>query len=156
MELHSHLERNLDDAYDHVIAHLKEKKIRITESRKAIISYMIHSVDHPSAEMIYRDLKPKFPNLSLATVYNNIRFLVDEGFVSEIKPSNDNTTYFDFMGHKHLNVVCEQCGNITDFMDIDFSLIQKEAAEQTNYNITKTQFLIYGICPECQLRNRES
>ncbi len=55
--------------------------------------------------MIYHDLLPNFPNMSLATVYNNLKVLIDEGFVTEIKVRNDTTTYFDFMGHQHLNVI---------------------------------------------------
>ncbi len=52
------------------------------------------------AEKIYRDLLPsQFPSMSLATVYNNIKVLIDEGVVSETQGScNDTTTLFDFMG----------------------------------------------------------
>jgi len=96
--------------FDQVIGHLRAKGVRITETRKAVIDYIIQSHDHPSAEMIYQDLKPNFPNMSLATVYNNLKVLIDEGFVAELKVRNDTTTYFDFMGHQHLNVICEKCG----------------------------------------------
>ena len=100
--------------FDQVIGHLRAKGVRITETRKAVIDYIIQSHDHPSAEMIYQDLKPNFPNMSLATVYNNLKVLIDEGFVAELKVRNDTTTYFDFMGHQHLNVICEKCGRIAD------------------------------------------
>ena len=72
------------------------------------------SDQHPSADVIYYDLLPDNPGMSLATVYNNLKVLVEEGIVSEIKVNNDNTTYYDFMGHDHLNIVCEKCGQITD------------------------------------------
>ncbi len=85
MELHSHLNHQEQTSYEHVITHLKEKGIRITETRKAVVAYIIESDSHPSAEMIYMDLLPQFPNMSLATVYNNLRLLLEEGFVTEIK-----------------------------------------------------------------------
>ena len=69
--------------------------------------------------MIYYDLLPDNPGMSLATVYNNLKVLVEEGIVSEIKVNNDNTTYYDFMGHDHLNIVCEKCGHITDLDSTD-------------------------------------
>lgn len=150
MNLEGRLHQSHEDSYHEVLTHLKGKQIRITESRKAIVRYMIEADHHPSAEQIYRDLLPAFPSMSLATVYNNLRVLVDEGFVTELKVSNDNTTYFDFMGHDHLNVVCEKCGKIADFMDVDLSIFKKEAEEQTGYRLTKEQFMIYGICPSCQ------
>ena len=135
--------------YQDVLNHLKEKGVRITETRKAVIDFIIHSQDHPSAEMIYQALLPNFPNMSLATVYNNLKVLIDEGFVSELKVRNDTTTYFDFMGHQHLNVICEKCGCIAD-MDIDLPDVGQEASEQTGYQITKSQMVVYGICPNCQ------
>lgn len=136
--------------YQEVLEHLRDKGIRITETRKAVLAYMISSHEHPSAERIYQDLRPDFPNMSLATVYNNLKVLIDEGFVEEIKISNDNTTYFDFMGHDHLNIVCEKCGRIADFEDAEIPDLKREAEAQTGYQITKTQVLMYGVCPDCQ------
>ena len=150
MELHSHLSNPHQSSYDHVITHLKEKGVRITETRKAVIAYVIENDNHPSAEMIYTDLLPHYPNMSLATVYNNLKLLLEEGFVTEIKRANDTTTYYDFMGHEHLNVICEVCGKITDFMDVEIPSLKKEAQQQTGYKITKEVLSVYGICPECQ------
>ena len=90
MDIHTH-HRPLD-AYENVIEHLRGKHIRITETRKAIIAYLINSTEHPSADKIYKDLLPEHPSLSLATVYNNIKVLVDEGFVTELKVTNNPTT----------------------------------------------------------------
>ena len=53
--------------YQEVIEHLRLKGVRITETRKAVIAFIISSHDHPSAEMIYQALLPEFPNMSLAT-----------------------------------------------------------------------------------------
>lgn len=139
-----------ENAFAHVIGHLKSKQIRITETRKAVTRYMIAATHHPSAEQIYQALLPMIPGMSLATVYNNLRVLVEEGFVSELKLSNDNTTYFDFLGHEHLHVVCESCGKIADIMDADVSIFKHTAELTTGYRITKEQFLLYGTCPNCQ------
>ena len=143
-----HIDQN-KEYYQDVLKHLREKGVRITETRKAVIAYMIWTHAHPSAEKIYQDQRPEFPNMSLATVYNNLKVLIEEGFVEEIKIKNDNTTYFDFMGHEHLNIVCEKCGRIADFEDVDLPDLRREAEKQTGYKITKTKVLIYGICADC-------
>ncbi|AND79971.1 peroxide-responsive transcriptional repressor PerR [Streptococcus pantholopis] len=154
MDFHSHNHQALD-AYENVLAHLKEKHIRITQTRKAVIAYMVNSQDHPSADTVYHDLLPDYPNLSLATVYNNLKLLVDEGFVSELKLSQDSTAHYDFMGHQHLNIVCDSCGKITDFMDVDVLKIHQEVHEQTGYQVTQAQLILYGICPDCQARKKK-
>ena len=75
--------------YQEILSHLRSKGIRITETRKGILQYMMLTKEHPSAEKIYQDLKPHYPNMSLATVYNNLKVLVDEGFVEELKITKD-------------------------------------------------------------------
>ena len=155
MDIHTHHHQTLD-AYENVLEHLREKHIRITETRKAIIAYMVNSREHPSAEKIYNDLLPGYPNMSLATVYNNLKVLVDEGFVTELKLCNYSTTYYDFMGHQHVNIVCESCGKIADFMDADVIDVSKEAHEQTGYQVTRIQLTAYGICPDCQAKLKKN
>ena len=149
-----HIDQN-KEYYQDVLKHLREKVSVLTETRKAVIDFIIQSHDHPSADMIYQALLPAFPNMSLATVYNNLKVLIDEGFVSELKVRNDTTTYYDFMGHQHLNVICEKCGRIAD-MDLDLPDVQQEAADQTGYQITKSQMVVYGICPDCVARQQEA
>ena len=143
------LHRKEEECVEEVLQSLRTKGIRITDTRRAVLAYLVASHEHPSAEKIYHDLLPQFPGMSLATVYNNIKVLIDEGVVSEIKVRNDTTTYFDFMGHEHLNVVCEKCGRIAD-VEIDVPDLREEAARQSGYLITKTQMTVYGICPDCQ------
>ena len=143
------LHRKEEECVEEVLQSLRTKGIRITDIRRAVLAYLVASHEHPSAEKIYRDLLPQFPSMSLATVYNNIKVLIDEGVVSEIKVRNDTTTYFDFMGHDHLNVVCEKCGRIAD-VDIEVPDLREEAASQSGYQITKTQMTVYGICSDCQ------
>ncbi|MGT2908191.1 Fur family transcriptional regulator [Streptococcus dentiloxodontae] len=136
-------------AYEGVLNQLKSKGIRLTESRKAVIRYLMMSDQHPSAELIYRDLLPENPGMSLATVYNNLKVLIDQGLVSEIKVNKDNTTYYDFMGHDHLNVVCEKCGRIVD-LDIHVPSFKETVEKETGYSITREQMTAYGVCPKCQ------
>lgn len=143
-----HIQYEHRSTYEEVIAHLKDKGSRITETRKAVIAYLIQTKDHPSTEMMYKDLRRLFLNMSLATIYNNLKALVDEGFITEIKRNNDTTTSYDFMGHDHLNVICDYCGKITD-INITLPSFKKEAQEKTGYLITRKLVTIYGVCPNC-------
>ena len=126
------LHRHEEERVEEVLQNLRAKGIRITDTRRAVLSYLVASHEHPSAEKIYRDLLPQFPSMSLATVYNNIKVLIDEGVVSEIKVRNDTTTYFDFMGHDHLNVVCEKCGRIADVDRINLFLHKNKHSSISN------------------------
>lgn len=65
----------LDDA----IKKLKNTGVRMTPQRHAILEYLYDTMDHPTADDIYKALEGKFPNMSVATVYNNLRMLTQAG-----------------------------------------------------------------------------
>ena len=48
---------------------LRDKGFKVTPQRLAIYSALAATKAHPSAEMIYNELQPVYPTMSLATVY---------------------------------------------------------------------------------------
>lgn len=134
--------------FEEVINALKARGIRLTDTRKAIISYLIHNDNHPSAEMIYQNLLPTYPSLSLATVYNNLRFLLEAGFITVLKRKNDSTTYYDFICNNHLNLICEECGDILDAM-IEHDSLAPLVEQQTGFRVRKETLTLYGVCATC-------
>lgn len=138
----------LAELYSHTLDHLREKKIRLTDQRKALIKYLITSHSHPTVEEIYRDIKDEAGSMSLATIYNNLRVLVDAGVVYEMK-FTDVSSRFDFIRHQHYHIICTNCGNVADFNVPDVSDIKQQAGEQTGYIVNDVKLELYGLCPEC-------
>ena len=48
-----------------------ERRKNYSKKREAILAYLRSTDAHPTAECVYRQLKPSFPDLSLGTVYRN-------------------------------------------------------------------------------------
>ena len=142
-------EAELDRALDL----LRDHKVRLTPQRRTILEYLITHHTHPSVEMIYDDLKGNVDNISMATVYNTLKLLVDYNLVIELK-NGDGSTHYDYFGHPHYHVVCDNCGKITDVFDEHFSEINREMAEmtrkKTHYLVTGNNIEVHGLCPECQ------
>ena len=57
---------------------------RYSPKRDAILQCLRSTTCHPSAEWVYSQLKPKIPDLSLATVYRNLARFRAEGAVQVI------------------------------------------------------------------------
>lgn len=140
---------NHDYLLKDVIQDLKEKGIRITPQRQAILNYMVNSQRHPTVEEIYQDLLPIYPGMSLATVYNNLRTFVNEGLVKELKISK-STSHYDFVAHDHHHVVCENCGRIADFTYPEIKNVEQTAQEQTGFLVYHTNLEVHGLCSSCQ------
>lgn len=137
----------------HALGRLRKLGIRITPQRKIILDYLITHHNHPSVETIRDGIETKLPNLSVATIYNTLKLLVDKGLVIEL-PNNDGGIRYDFFGFPHYHVICENCGKIVDVFDDEYPAIvnhvQAVAKEKTGFQITGTQLEVSGICPDCQ------
>lgn len=127
---------------------LKQAKIRITPQRQAILEYMVESKSHPTADEIYRALHTRFPNMSVATVYNNLRLFVEVGFVKELS-YGDASSRFDFTNTQHYHAICERCGKIVDLYYPVLDDVEMVAKNLTGFEVTHHRMEVYGLCPEC-------
>lgn len=137
-------EVQLKDALDT----LKSTGVRITPQRLAILEYMISSMTHPTADDIYRALESNFPNMSVATVYNNLRVFRESGLVKEL-PFGDSSSRFDFVTHDHYHIICEDCGKIVDFHYPALDEVEHVASHVTGFQVNSHRMEIYGKCPTC-------
>jgi Fur family peroxide stress response transcriptional regulator len=137
-------EIQLKDALDT----LKSTGVRITPQRLAILEYMISSMSHPTADDIYRALEPNFPNMSVATVYNNLRVFREAGLVKEL-PFGDSSSRFDFVTHDHYHIICQDCGTIVDFHYPALDEVEHVASHVTGFQVNSHRMEIYGKCPSC-------
>ncbi len=96
------------------VERLKESGVRITPQRHAVLEFLLNSKIHPTADDIYRALEDKFPNMSVATVYNNLRVFRENGLVRELT-YGDSSSRFDCDTEEHYHLICDQCGKIVDF-----------------------------------------
>lgn len=134
---------------------LKSRNIRITPQREIILSYLINTDTHPSVEMIRDAISDKLPNLSVATIYNTLKLLVDNELVIEL-PNDDGGIRYDYFGTPHFHTICTNCGKITDVYDQQFGQIAAQIRELTatnsGYQNLKVHVEVSGLCPECQLK----
>lgn len=120
----------------------------MTPQRHAILSYLLDSMTHPTADDIYRSLESKFPNMSVATVYNNLKVFIESGLVRELT-YGDSSSRFDADMTDHYHAVCDVCGKISDFEFPRLSDMEQAAAEQTGFQVGGYRLEVYGTCPSC-------
>ncbi|MGG1555077.1 peroxide-responsive transcriptional repressor PerR [Paenibacillus ferrarius] len=133
---------------EQALAKLKTTGVRMTPQRHAILSYLLDSMTHPTADDIYRSLESKFPNMSVATVYNNLKVFIESGLVRELT-YGDSSSRFDADMTDHYHAVCDVCGKISDFEFPRLSDMEQAAAEQTGFRVGGYRLEVYGTCPAC-------
>ena len=130
---------------------LREKGFKVTPQRLAIYHVLANSKVHPSAEMIYNQLQPLYPTMSLATVYKTVEILKEIGLIQVLNAGEDSFRYdADVSMHSHIR--CLQCGRVDDLHEIDTAPFVAQVASRTPYRLTGQQFYFYGYCPACQAK----
>ena len=150
--MHEHHDHEHDHTHDEIkeaVERLKSSGVRITPQRHAVLEYLIEAEIHPTADDIYKSLEGKFPNMSVATVYNNLRVFKDIGLVKELT-YGDASSRFDYNTTKHYHVICESCGKIVDFHYPSLDEVEALAETVTGFEVSHHRLEIYGTCPDCK------
>ncbi len=128
---------------------------RHSKQRTRILELLRHTKSHPTAIMIFEDLRREIPSLSLGNVYRNLNILVAQGFVRELKMGSTYDRY-DGTVSPHYHFICETCGEISDLeLPHDAALngkVQKLTKGRVNYH--RLEF--YGACAKCLPARQDS
>ena len=88
---------------------LREHGVRPTEARRLVLALLDEKNYHPSTEGIIKALRDKGFNVGVATLYQNLNKLVEEGLLVRIK-GPDDLMRFDANLDPHHHLVCIKCG----------------------------------------------
>ena len=122
--------------------------IRHSRQRDAIKAYLMSTVAHPTAEIVYEHLRKEFPNISLGTIYRNLNFLVEHGEALRL----DCVYGFDhFYGNvsPHNHFFCRGCGQIFDLQMQEIDHINILANADFNGKIEEHIIYFRGLCENC-------
>lgn len=135
---------------NHLTEGLKRAGLRLTPQRVAICKVLSESKDHPTAMMIYHELLPQFPTLSLATVYKTLNVLKGLGLVHTLGDAGDGTEHYEADLQPHINLVCVRCHQVVDFDEELIRRVEQAVAERSGYEIQGARIVYYGLCPACK------
>ncbi len=133
---------------EQIVSSLRDKGFRITPQRIAIVDYLLKTEDHPSADLIHKVIKKRYPMVSLSTVYKTLDLLKEKKLVNEMDV--DGKARFDAHTDEHINLVCMNCGKIDDIDEDSLREIQVKAARKSKYLILKSSFELSGYCSDCK------
>ena len=124
--------------------------MRVTAQRTAICQLLTSTEEHPTAAMIYDELKLQFPSMSLATVYNTLEALVKIGAINALGGAGDDSVHYDADMEPHVNLACLSCNKIVDIHSEHVTHLDSEITAASGYKLLGARVLYYGLCPECQ------
>ena len=130
-----------------------EKKLRHSHQRDLIYNYLLATKAHPSAEMIYDDLRKVEPNLSLGTVYRNLKLLEEFGMVRKVTNVN-NMERYDAFPADHIHFVCDKCQSVIDLPDLKKDIIRETLGDEVSGRIDWVNIIVGGVCHKCSSNSK--
>lgn len=119
--------------------------------REAILKVLKATNCHPTADWIYEEVRKEIPNISLGTIYRNLRLLQQSGEILEIDLSG-TISRFDGNPNNHYHFRCESCGRILDVDEPINIELDGRVAQKTGFKILYHRLEFRGLCQECQNR----
>jgi Fe2+ or Zn2+ uptake regulation protein len=134
-----------------IIKKLKEKRLKLTSQRLAIIEVLVDMTPiHPSADLIYQEARKKGKRLSLSTVYATLNELSKHGIIKMLEFDRMENRY-EVNTTEHINLICKGCRKIMDYKP-PFIIDTDEIAKRFSFQVTDSRLEYYGYCQECRRR----
>lgn len=126
--------------------------LKHSRQREEIKNFLMTRHDHPTADIVYMNVRQSFPNISLGTVYRNLSLLADIGEISRIR-MGDGVDRFDADTTKHYHFICNECGNVQDMELKSMNSVMEEADASFDGKITGHVTYFQGTCGCCLKKN---
>ncbi len=123
--------------------------MRNTEQKSVILEVLKTHIDHPTADLIYNEVREILPKISLGTVYRNLEKLSSNGIIMRLELGGGQKR-FDPNPIDHLHFRCISCSSVEDLPDeINIELPSIEGIDKSKRKVIGTTVEYYGYCEKC-------
>ena len=130
---------------------LKSKGLKMTSEREVILEAVLSLHEHFGIEKLYKKLERQGKNISRATIYRTIPFLIESGLIKEVMRYQNKAQYEHVFGHEHHDhLICIKCGRIIEFRNDNIEKLQDEICRKFRFKPAEHRLRISGYCQKCK------
>ena len=135
---------------DDLIHMIREKDLRLTGHRLAVLSYLSKAKGPVTVYEIIEVLRKKH-NIDQATVYRNLASLHESGLLRRLDFNHGHAHYELETGRPSHQLVCSNCETIEKIEGISTDdVVKKMVKKSKKFKSTTTHSIeIYGLCKLC-------
>jgi Fe2+ or Zn2+ uptake regulation protein len=133
--------------------------LKMTPQRIALVQLFATDESHPTAQALFERLRPAFPSMSFATVYNTLDALAKAGLSSTLRLGN--AARFDPNTAPHHHTVCDVCGEVRDVpVEPEDGPPAKSLPDtrhrRSAFTVRAVERIYRGTCAACSARTPKS
>ncbi|MBI4638286.1 MAG: transcriptional repressor [Candidatus Rokubacteria bacterium] len=140
---------------DPLAARLRNAGLRVTAQRLGVLQVLKASHIHPTAEAVHRQVRKRFPKISLNTVYLNLEALTRVGETSEVWIGHD-AARFEANSVPHDHAVCVRCKKIADVHDPALRRLKMPRGFAMKFDVISHRVDFFGLCKTCRVGRRRN
>ena len=129
-------------------ARCRQAGFKVTPQRIAVYKMLLETKEHPSAEMVFKEVRKVFPSISLDTVNRTLITLSEIGIAFIVEGSGD-AKRFDGNLDNHQHFKCVKCKRVIDFYHKSFDNIQVPKSISRKFTVLRKAVYFEGICDLC-------
>ena len=134
---------------------MKERKY--SRKRDAILHKLQTADRHPTADWIFQELKTELPDLSLDTVYRNLRLFKQDGVIESIGVVNGQEHFEVCTEHEHGHFICDKCHSVEDIsINTDLKGYLDNISSLKQAKVDRVELIVRGICRDCLITTNEN
>ena len=122
--------------------------MKYSRQRDSIKEFLLTRYDHPTADVVYDNIRRIYPHISLGTVYRNLSLLSSVGQIRRLT-TGDGKEHFDGNAAPHDHFVCTGCGKIIDFGKHAIRDDKTFKNAVFNGRVDSHSTIFYGLCADC-------
>lgn len=131
----------------------EQTTLKRSKQRDAIVAFLKTRKDHPTADVVYQEIRNTIPNISLGTVYRNLSLLSDRDEILRLS-CDGKMDRFDADTSPHYHFICKDCGCVLDILIPYSDEIDKLAAKNFDGTILSHSLLFEGYCKNCKTQQQ--
>ena len=122
--------------------------LKYSKQRESIKEFLADRTDHPTADTIYMNIREKYPNISLGTIYRNLALLSEIGEILKIT-TGEGPDRFDGKVRPHHHFICNKCSRVIDLDMDNIDRIMEVAGKNFKGHIENYVTHFFGVCDDC-------
>ena len=120
-----------------------KSNMRYSHQRETIREIISSTNTHPTADWIFHQAKHKISNISLGTVYRNLRQLAEDGAIRTFY--DGSVARYDWNTESHDHLKCKECGDLVDVHLVHEKFTSK-VKRKFKFDVDNVEMTVIGTC----------
>ena len=138
-----------DPRLEEILDLLRTDGGRITSARRAVVTHLLASHGHVSADDLAAEIQAELPDVSVSTVYRTLDVLERLGQVEHVHLGH-GPSLFHLADRRHVHLLCRRCDRVIELPDGYLADLADRLDTDQGFLLEPRHFALLGTCAACR------